>query len=72
LYEVRMHLRADFSRSTSYYRSTEEELMKKIRLLVSVLLAAAALGSSTACTSITAVDEMCSGDIPGSNSLCDL
>jgi len=46
--------------------------MKKIRLLVSVLLAAAALGSATACTSITAVDHACSGDIPGSNSFCDL
>lgn len=43
--------------------------MKKLRRLLSLLLLAAAFGSVSACTDITAWEE-CENDVPGSNNRC--
>jgi hypothetical protein len=43
--------------------------MKKLRRLLSLLLVAAAFGSVSACSDITAWDEC--NDVPGSNNRCE-
>jgi hypothetical protein len=46
--------------------------MKKLRRLLSLLLVAAAFGSVSACTDITAWEDCVSNDIPGSNNRCNV